>query len=139
MAANEAMALTNAVLTAGSLGCLWRGWRAVKRKDIERHKRWMLGASALGAAFLVVFVARFYLYGMTEFKPRHAALRALFYAIYFTHEPLAVLNVALAGSALLLGLARRDALHKEIAPTAFWVWVYVAATGLALYALLYRL
>lgn len=136
MELNRALASGNALLTAGSLVCMLQGWRRIRAGDERSHRRWMLAACALGAAFMLGFAARFYLFGMTEFRGR-GALKGLFYAIYFTHEPLAVVNIALAGAALILGLMGKRAEHRELARWALPVWVYVAATGLALYALLY--
>jgi putative membrane protein len=137
MLPNRTLAAADAGLTAASLFCLFRGWRAIKSSDIARHRAWMIRAAAFGAAFLVVFSARFYVYGVTEFQPKAVSARAFFWLVYFTHEPLAVINVAMGGAALALGLARRDDAHREIAPYAFWTWTYVAVTGLVLYVLLY--
>ena len=137
MTVNHAAAALNAGLTAASLACLALGWRAIRAMRIDEHRRWMIAASAFGAAFLVVFGARLFAFGMTPFLPSSRALRGLYYAVYLTHEPVAVINTALGAAALLLGLRGAYARHKEIAPAAFWTWAYAAASGLVIYALLY--
>ena len=52
-------------------------------------------------------------------------------------QPLAVVNVPLVIAALVLGLLRNYPAHREVAPFAFWIWIYVALTGLAIYGALY--
>jgi uncharacterized membrane protein YozB (DUF420 family) len=96
----------------------------------------MLAACALALGFMVGFVLRFVWYGPTKLE--HAAwVKVPFYLLYFTHEPLAVVNVFLVVAALVLGLLGRYRQHREIAPVAFWIWVYVSVSGIAIFLFLY--
>lgn len=137
MALNETLAAANAGLTAGSLACMGLGWRAIRAGREREHRNWMLAATGLAAVFLVLFGARFYLYGVTPFRGTSTAAKVFFYIVYFTHEPLAVVNAALVGAAVILGLKDMRAQHREVALWALPVWVYVSVTGLLLYVLLY--
>lgn len=133
---NHALALTNAILTACSLGCMLAGRRAILRRDVARHKRFMLAATVAGAAFVVVFVIRFVNYGFTRFHGDGVA-RALYSVAFYSHEPLAVVNVPLVLVALGFGLRRSYAIHKDVARYALPIWIYVAVTGILIYVFVY--
>jgi putative membrane protein len=131
-----ALATCNALLSAISLGFAIAAYRAIRRKQIARHRNLMLVAVAASAAFLVLFVIRFVTFGFEPLNAGGAAF-VVHKILLFSHEPLAVINVPLVVAALVLGLRRRDRAHREVAPMAFWIWIYVLVTGILLYALLY--
>jgi uncharacterized membrane protein YozB (DUF420 family) len=133
---NHALALTNALLTSTALVCMLSGWRAIKRRDVARHKRLMLTAAGASAAFVAVFIVRFVSYGFTKFHGG-AVAHGIYMFVFFSHEPLAVVNVPLVLVALALGLMGSYAAHKEVAQYALPIWVYVAATGVLVYLLVY--
>jgi putative membrane protein len=133
---NHALALTNAILTTAALVCMIAGWRAIRRKDVRRHKRLMLSATVLSAAFVAVFVIRFVGHGFTKFQGS-GVLRGIYNVVFFSHEPLAVINIPLVLVALGCGLFGAYAVHKEVARYALPIWIYVAATGVMIYLLVY--
>jgi uncharacterized membrane protein YozB (DUF420 family) len=136
MTLNAALALVNATFTLVSLVCLVLGYRAIRRKQVDRHKRLMIAAFLASAAFMGVFVARFAMFGFGSFDGT-GVVRGIYLAVFFSHEPMAVVNIPLAIAALGLGLWGAVAAHREVARMAFPVWVFVAVTGLAIYAMLY--
>jgi putative membrane protein len=127
----------NAALNAvsGTLAVL--AWRAVKAGDRERHRRLMLGAVAVSGAFLVSYLARVALTGTHRF-PGDGPLRWAYLAILLSHTLLAALAAPLVLRALFLGLAGRHADHRRLARFTFPIWIYVSATGVAVYLLLYQ-
>ena len=134
--ARDAIAGSEAVLSAVSFVAILAGRRAIKRKQTERHRAWMITATAASATFLVLFVIRFVLYGPTPFLGE-GVIRGVFWTIYFAHEPLGVANVVLVIAALLLALRGKVELHREVAPMAWGVWLFVSATGVVLWVFLY--
>jgi len=46
----------NAALNATSAVLLLLGWRAIKRREIELHRRLMIWAASVSAAFLVCYL-----------------------------------------------------------------------------------
>jgi putative membrane protein len=133
---NHVLALTNAILTAISLVCMVAGRRAIARRDVPRHRRLMVAATAAAAAFVVVFVVRFVTYGFTHFHGDGIA-RGIYSVAFYSHEPLAVVNVPLVLVALGLGLRRSFVIHKEVASYALPIWIYVAVTGIMIYLFVY--
>jgi putative membrane protein len=133
---NHALALTNAVVTTLALTCMIAGWRAIRRRDVRRHKQLMVLAAGLSAVFVAVFLLRFVEHGFTPFQGS-GVLRGIYYFVFFSHEPLAVVNVPLVLVALGCGLFGAYAVHKEVARYALPIWIYVAVTGVLIYMLVY--
>lgn len=134
---NATLALLNALFTSAMIGCALTGWRFVKRKDVARHRRWMLVACACGAAFLVSFVTRIVLFGFTEFVTTSKVARAAHLVLFAIHDGIAVATLPLVIAALLLALTHRYAGHRDVARIALPVWMAGAVTGLVLYVMLY--
>ena len=132
---NAHLALANAALVSTSAVCMVLGYLAIRRKQILRHRNFMLAAFVTSAAFMVVFVLRFVKFGR---QPFHGSATVLYNVLFFTHEPLAVVSVPLVMTALVLGLRRIDRTHREVGQFALPIWLFAAVSGVALYALLYR-
>ena len=113
-----------------------KGYRKAKSKQIAEHRTWMLLAFSASSLFMILFVARYSLYGTTAFRGSGVSL--WFYRIvFYAHEPLAVVNVPVVAVALITGMKRSVRMHREIAPAAFRIWFFVSITGLAVFTLLY--
>jgi putative membrane protein len=132
---NAHLALANAVLVSISAVCMVLGYLAVRRKQITRHRNFMLAAFVSSAAFMVVFVLRFVKFGRQSY---HGSATVLYNVLFFSHEPLAVVSLPLVLSALVLGLRRLDHNHRDVGRFALPIWLFAAISGIALYALLYR-
>ncbi len=135
MTTGSALALGDALLSAGAIVCLVLGYRAIRRREIERHRALMLGAFACSAAFAVTFVYRFVVFGFAA-KPAAGAARVVYYVLMFAHEPIAVLSVPMATVTLILGLRRARA-HRELARPSLVIWLISATTGVVLFLFLY--
>lgn len=133
---NAALALANALLTGGALGCMALGYTAIRRRRIERHRNYMIAATVLSAAFMGLFVYRFAVFGFQPFWGT-GAWKVVYYIVLLAHEPIAVVNIPLVLVALVLGLLRKDAIHREVARPALLVWFFTAVTGVVIYVLLH--
>jgi putative membrane protein len=132
---NARLALANAALVSLSAVFMLLGYAAIRRRQIERHRNYMLAAFVTSAVFMVLFVARFVKFGR---QPYVGPKLVLFNVLFFSHEPLAVVSLPLVISALVLGLRRIDRTHREVAQFALPIWLYAALSGVVLYALLYH-
>jgi uncharacterized membrane protein YozB (DUF420 family) len=133
---NQLLATIDALFSVAAIVFMVRGVRAIRRGDVERHRRCMLTAFVASASFMVLFVVRFATFGFRPFVG-HGLMRVAYSLVFFTHEPMAVVNIPLVLAALVLGLRRSDAAHREIVGMAYPIWLYAASTGVALYVLLY--
>ena len=128
----------NATLNATSAVLLVLGWRAVKRREIERHRRLMISAAVVSAAFLVCYLVYHARVGSVRFTATGAP-RTIYFAILITHTILAAAIVPLVLRTLWLGLRRLDDRHRRIARWTFPIWLYVSVTGVVIYLMLYRI
>jgi uncharacterized membrane protein YozB (DUF420 family) len=128
----------NAALNAASAVFLLVAYRAIRRLEIEKHRRWMLAAATTSAIFLVSYLAYHARVGSVRFGGV-GPVRAVYFTILGTHTVLAVLVLPLVLRTLYLGLKRRDDRHRRIAKWTFPIWLYVSVTGVFVYLMLYHL
>jgi uncharacterized membrane protein YozB (DUF420 family) len=128
----------NAALNAASAVLLLVAYRAIRRLDVETHRRWMLAAATTSALFLVSYLAYHARVGSVRFAGTGAA-RSVYFAILGSHTFLAIVVLPLVLRTLYLGLKRRDDRHRRIARWTFPIWLYVSVTGVIVYLMLYHL
>jgi putative membrane protein len=128
----------NATLNALSAVFLVVAYRAIRRLEIDKHRRWMLAAATTSAIFLVSYVAYHVRVGSVRFGGVGSA-RTVYFAILVSHTLLAIAVVPFVLRTLYLGLKRRDDRHRRIAKWTFPVWLYVSLTGVIVYVMLYHL
>ncbi len=132
------LATVNACLNATSALFLLLGHRAVRRFEIDRHRRLMVAAAVTSAVFLVSYVTYHAKAGSRHFGGQ-GLIRPVYFAILISHTILAAAVVPLALRTLYLGWKRRDDRHRRIARWTYPIWLYVSVTGVVVYLMLYRL
>ena len=125
----------NATLNAASGVLLLLAYRAIRRYQVERHRRLMLSAASVSAAFLVCYLVYHSQVGSVRFLGQGAA-RTVYFAILISHTILAAAIVPLVLRTLYLGLKRLDDRHRRIARWTFPLWLYVSVTGVITYVML---
>ncbi|HEY3444719.1 MAG TPA: DUF420 domain-containing protein [Myxococcales bacterium] len=135
----QALPTLNAVLNGTSGVLLAAGFWAIRRKKRELHRTLMLAAFGSSTLFLVSYLVRFALTGVHRY-PATGASKVVYLAILASHTLLAVAVVPLVLRTLHLSLFKQrfDA-HKRIARWTLPVWLYVSATGVIIYLMLYHL
>ncbi len=128
----------NAVLNATSALFLLLAYRAIRRKEVSRHRRLMLTAATISTLFLVGYLTYHARVGSVRFTHQGPA-RAVYLAILISHTLLAVVTLPLVLRTLFLGLKGRIDRHRRIARWTFPIWLYVSVTGVVVYVMLYRL
>jgi putative membrane protein len=128
----------NACLNATSALFLLLAYRAIRRREIGRHRRLMLTAAITSAVFLVSYLTYHARVGSVRFTGQ-GPVRTVYFTILISHTILAIAVLPLALRTLYLGLRRRDGQHRRIARWTFPVWLYVSVTGVVVYVMLYRL
>ena len=98
----------------------------------------MLGACASSALFLVGYLTRVALTGVHRF-PGAGWLKGLYLAVLGSHTLLAAACAPLVLLTLYLALRGRFPVHRRFARVTLPIWVYVSATGVVVYLLLYHL
>lgn len=134
---HEALALTNTLLTLTSITCAIAGVRAIRKKQLERHARLMTAAVLIATLFMITFVTRIVLYGVTTYHTGQGILKVFYLLLAGTHDAMAVISCPSVLVALFLGHKGHFRLHRQIAEVAYPVWLYSAFSGVVLYFLLY--
>ena len=127
----------NASLNALAGFFLFLGWLAIKRKDRDTHRRYMLLALLSSALFLCSYVTYHVLVpGVTRYRGE-GVLRFIYFSILLTHTPLAAIIVPLSLRAVWHALKGNYVKHMRITRWLYPVWVYVSITGVLIYFILY--
>lgn len=128
----------NAGLNLTAFVLLLLGRVAIARGDEALHRKRMLAAFYTSAIFLVSYVIRFATTG-THRYPGTGWDKYLYLVILFSHMVLAVVLVPLLLQALRRALGGNFEAHKRVVKFAWPIWVYVSATGVLVYLMLYHL
>ncbi len=134
----------NATLNATCAFLLVGGYRAIRRGQIDRHRRFMLAAFAVSTAFLASYL--FYHVtrqmqegvGHTRFAGP-AAIRPFYFVLLISHLVLAIVNLPTIIATLTTALRGRYVRHRQLARWAWPMWLYVSVTGVLVYIMLYHL
>ncbi|HSD90970.1 MAG TPA: DUF420 domain-containing protein [Kofleriaceae bacterium] len=128
----------NAGLNLTSFVFLVAGRVAIARGDVATHRRRMLTAVTASGVFLVSYLIRFATTGAHKY-PGAGWDKTLYLSILFSHMALAVALVPLLVTALRRALASQFEAHKRIVRYTWPIWVYVSATGVIVYLMLWHL
>ena len=128
----------NAALNAVAAVLLVLGHRQIRRGRIEQHRRFMLGAFATSALFLVSYLTYHAQVGSQPFTGQ-GPIRIVYFTVLVSHIILAALILPLALVTLRRGLRREDAKHRAIARWTLPIWLYVSVTGVVVYWMLYQI
>ena len=136
-AVGEVLAAVNAGMNLSSTVLLLAGVRYIRRRELRKHRRCMIGAVTASALFLVLYLLRFYLTGTHTFEGPEA-VRPIYLAVLFSHMVLAAAVVPLVLRLLYLLRRRKFKAHRTLARWTFPIWLYVSVTGLFVYFMLYH-
>ena len=128
----------NASLNATSAILLTVGWRFIRRRRIDAHRRCMIAAFVTSTLFLISYVVYHAQIGSKPF-PGTGPIRIVYFSILIPHVLLAAAVLPLAIVTLRRGLRRDDVRHRRIARWTLPIWWFVSVTGVIVYMMLYRL
>ena len=132
------LAFVDAVLNGLAFVLICAGLVAIKRGNIELHKKLMLSAVGVSAAFLVSYLTYHFTVGSVKFAGE-GTIRTVYFVLLISHVILAVVQVPLILRTVYLGLKDRRAQHKKWAKVTTPIWLYVSITGVVIYWMLYHL
>ena len=133
-----ALPTINAILNATAAVLLVCGYRLIRRKQIEAHRKVMTAAFVTSCLFLVCYLVYHAQVGSKHF-PGTGMLKTVYLIILATHTVLAAAVPFLAIITLRRGLAAKYDKHRKIARWTLPIWLYVSVTGVIVYWMLYHL
>ena len=128
----------NALLNTASAVFLVRGYRFIRRREIESHRRSMLTAFGIGLAFLASYLTYHYFAGATPFGHEGERVRTLYFAVLISHTVLAGISAPMIVWTLVRAVRGRFELHVKLARWTLPIWLYVSVTGVVVYLMLYH-
>jgi len=131
------LATLNALLNSSSALFMLLGYRAVRARRLEAHRKYMLAAVVSSALFLTSYLTRYSLFGDTPFAGE-GLIRYVYFAILIPHVLLAALVAPGVVYTVMLGLRDDRATHKRWAKRVLPIWAYVSVTGVLVYLFLYQ-
>lgn len=128
----------NAALNTLAAVFLVLGFVFIKRRRIAAHRLCMLSAFTLSCLFLVSYLIHHARVGSVPYAGPDS-LRPVYFAILVPHIVLAAAVPPLAILTIRRGLRNDVDRHRRIARVTLPIWLYVSATGVAVYYMLYWL
>ncbi len=128
----------NAVLNGMSAILLAAGFYAIRQRNWKVHRAFMLTAFVTSTLFLLSYLTYHFNVGSVPFQGQ-GWVRAVYFVILVSHVVLAAIIVPLALVTLSRALRGHFAGHRRIARWTLPIWLYVSASGVAVYLLLYHL
>lgn len=126
----------NAGLNGASLLVLCFGYAFIRRRRVREHRLCMLSALLLSALFLTSYLIYHSAAGSTPFSGAQW-LAPIYYTILISHMVLAMLVVPLVLTTLYWAWQGTFGQHRRVARWSLPIWIYVSASGVAVYLFLY--
>lgn len=112
------------------------GWREIRRGHREAHRRLMITGSFLAAFFFISYVLKTVLIGDTSFGGPNK-YKLAYQTFLQIHSILATVAAILGVITLTYALKSIFSRHRKIGPWTVVIWFITAATGLAVFLMLY--
>ncbi len=128
----------NATLNGSSAVLLVAGRVLIARGKMAAHRAVMLTALVTSSLFLVSYLYYHYHVGSVHFRGTGWS-RRVYFTILISHTILAAVIVPMVMVTLTRALRKQFDRHRAIARWTFPLWLYVSATGVVVYLMLYRI
>ncbi len=141
--------LVNAILNGTCSVLLIFSLWAIKKRNIQLHKRLNLTAFMLSALFIICYVTAHYfipdtIFGDTDHshhlddteRAAVSGIRPVYLVILLTHIFFAVIVLPLVLLSFYYGLKDDRIKHKKLTRFSYPIWLYVTLTGVVVYALI---
>jgi putative membrane protein len=124
-----------ASINAMTFFLLLGAFAAIRKKNIALHKKLITVSMLMSAIFLISYVAYHITTPHTTYGGE-GTIRIVYFTILNSHILLSAVIVPLVLVSYARGLSMMVARHKKIARIALPLWLYVAASGVAVYVMI---
>jgi uncharacterized membrane protein YozB (DUF420 family) len=131
-------AALNASLNGLSAVLLAGGYVAIRRGNVNVHKRFMISAFCVSTVFLISYLAYHYRVGHVVFQGQ-GWIRPVYFALLLSHTILAVVIVPMILITLRRAWLEKFDKHRLIARWTWPMWMYVSVTGVIVYLMVYQM
>lgn len=124
-------------LNAVALVLLLCGFALIRSGRRDLHRRFMLAAVGTSGLFLVAYIVYHATAPIFVFRGQ-GAVRPVYYTLLISHVVLAAAVTPMIAATLWRAVSGRIQPHRGLARWTLPIWLYVSATGVLVYALLYH-
>ncbi len=110
----------------------------IKQNKINLHRLAMVSAFSLGGVFLICYIIYHLTNPANKFSGEGFARYIYLFAL-FTHILLSIVVLPFVLRAMFYAITKQFVKHKKIVRFAYPIWLYVSATGVFVYLMLYQL
>ena len=128
----------NALLNTVSAALLLTGYCFIRQRNVAAHRRCMLAALGSSGLFLISYLVYHFSVGSVPFQGQ-GWIRTVYFAVLVSHTVLATAIVPLVVITVVRALNERFDKHRAIARWTLPLWIYVSATGVVVYWMLYQM
>lgn len=125
----------NAMLNGSCTLLLLASFAAVRKRNIELHKKINLTTFFLSSLFLLSYICYHWMAEETRF-PTENPLRPLYLGILISHIILAAVVLPMILMSFYYGLKMETAKHRKLVRFTFPIWLYVTASGVVVYLMI---
>ena len=135
----EFFAAVNAALNGTSAVLLLVAYLFILRRHVRAHAYTMIAALATSALFLCSYLYSQFAFGERSSGLQSGALKTFYLILLASHVLLAIVMLPPIFMTVFRAYTRQWTRHAAIARPTLWVWLYVSATGVIVYLMLYHL
>jgi uncharacterized membrane protein YozB (DUF420 family) len=128
----------NATLNGASAVLIVTGRSLIRRKKVALHRACMIAAVVTSTVFLACYLY-YHAHVRSVHFPGHGWARTVYFSILISHTLLAAAVPVLVVITLTLALRQKFEQHRRIARWTYPIWLYVSATGVIVYLMLYQI
>ena len=126
------------LLNAASAILLLAGYYCIRQRNAAAHRRCMLAALVSSGLFLISYLIYHFSVGSVRFQGE-GWVRLVYFAVLISHTVLATAIAPLVIVTVARALSERFDRHRAIARWTLPLWLYVSATGVVVYWMLYQM
>jgi putative membrane protein len=123
-----------AIINAATIVVLLRAYSLIRARDRDGHRRTMIVAISLGVAFLTVYFVYHAFSGLAKFGGQ-GLIRPVYFSLLAVHVLMALVVAVMVPLTFFNALKQRFATHRRLARVTLPMWLFVAASGLVVYAM----
>ncbi len=123
-----------AVINAATIVVLLYAYSRIRARDRDGHRRTMKVAIGLGVAFLAVYLVYHASAGLAKFGG-YGPIRPIYFSLLGVHIFFAFVVAVMVPLTFFNAMKGRFATHRKLARVTFPMWLFVAASGLVVYAM----
>ncbi|CUS95905.1 putative membrane protein [Candidatus Kryptobacter tengchongensis] len=128
----------NAIFNGLSFVFLLFGFLSIKKRDVQRHKKFMISAFISSTFFIIGYLIYHYNAGVTRFQGV-GIWRFIYFSILSSHTFFAIFALPMAIITLSYALFKKFDKHPKVARLTLPIWMYVSVTGVLIYIMLYHI